>query len=89
MGNWNSEKHPDSSLALEGVHTVVMLIIRGEEEMVLEEPLAETAALGMLSFKEQAVEEEPAKKIIKKPRTGKTESVLQEKAFSPEAHTVF
>lgn len=48
MGNWNSEEHPDSSLALEGVHTVVMLIIRGEEEMVLEEPLAETAALGML-----------------------------------------
>lgn len=48
MGNWNSEKHPDSSLALEGVHTVVMLIIRGEEEMVLEEPSAETAALGML-----------------------------------------
>lgn len=48
MGNWNSEEHLDSSLALEGVHTVVMFIIRGEEEMVLEEPLAETVALGTL-----------------------------------------
>ena len=56
--------------------------------MVLEEPLAETVALGMLWFKEQAVEEVPAKKIIKKPRTGKTESVFQKQAFSPVAHIV-
>lgn len=47
MGNWNSEEQLDSSLALEGVHTVVVFTIRGEE-MVLGEPLAETVALGML-----------------------------------------
>ena len=34
------------------------------------------------------MEEVPAKKIIKKPRTGETESFLQKKAFSPVAHIV-
>lgn len=88
MGSWNSGEHLDSSLALEVVHAEVVFTIREKMRWSWRSHQLRLEPQECSKFKEQAVKEVPAKKTINKPRTGRTEFVLQKKAFLSVAHIV-